>query len=340
MSTKSKKSRDHAKKSAKHSASTRVVKPKGPFADKDLLSLKGLNHDDMTQLFKLTDAMKKTPDRFVTALRGKTLGLLFQKPSSRTRVSFEVGMAQLGGQAIYLSDQEIQMGTREPIRDVARTLAGYFNGIVLRTHAHATAEEFAKFSSVPVINGLSDIEHPCQILSDFYTIYAKYGKLKGINITYIGDSNNVLISMLYGAAICGANLSIVTPRGYEPTEELMKDIKVLSKDSGAKFAMSNSPFASLKNAHVIYTDVWVSMGQERQKEQRLRDFQSFQVNQTIVSKALPDALVMHCLPAHRGEEITDEVIEGPLSIVFEQAHNKMHVQKALLSFLLNKKKKR
>lgn len=335
MSTKSKKS-SSAKKAK--SAPAKVKKPKGPFAEKDLLSLRSLLPEDLTQLFKLTDAMKKTPDRFLNTLRGKTIGLLFQKPSSRTRVSFEVGMAQLGGQAMYLSDQEIQMGVREPIRDVARTLAGYFDGIVLRAHAHANVEEFAKFASVPVINGLSDSEHPCQILSDFYSIYARYGKLKGINITYIGDSNNVLVSMLYGAAIAGANLSIVTPRGYEPSEELMKDIKILSKDSGAKFQMSNSPFASLKNAHVIYTDVWVSMGQERQKEQRLRDFQSFQVNQTIVSKALPDALVMHCLPAHRGEEITDEVIEGPRSIVFEQAHNKMHVQKALLSYMLGRKR--
>lgn len=337
MSKKSSK-KSSPKRAAKKSGAPSVRKPKGPFAEKDLLTLRNLTSEDLTQLFKLTTAMKKTPDRFLNALRGKTLGLLFQKPSSRTRVSFEVGMAQLGGQAMYLSDHEIQMGVREPIRDVARTLAGYFDGIVLRAHAHANVEEFAKNSSAPVINGLSDSEHPCQILSDFYTIYSRYNKLKGINITYIGDSNNVLVSMLYGAAIAGANLSIVTPRGYEPSEELMKDIKVLSKDSGAKFQLSNSPFASLKNAHVIYTDVWVSMGQERQKEQRLRDFQSFQVNQTIVSKALPDALVMHCLPAHRGEEITDEVIEGPRSIVFEQAHNKMHVQKALLTYLLKKKK--
>ena len=241
MSTNSSK-KSPSKKAAKHAAPAKAKKPKGPFVERDLLTLRNLTPDDLTQLFKLTDAMKKTPDRFISALRGKTIGLLFQKPSSRTRVSFEVGMAQLGGQAIYLSDHEIQMGVREPIRDVARTLSGYFNGVVLRTHAQATVEEFAKFASVPVLNGLSDLEHPCQILSDLYTIYAKYGKLKGINITYIGDSNNVLISMLYGAAICGANLSIVTPRGYEPTEEMMKDIKVLSKDSGAKFAMSNSLF--------------------------------------------------------------------------------------------------
>ncbi len=308
-----------------------------PFAQKDLLSLKDLKKDDLLELFKLTDAIKKNPAKYYDQLKGKTIGLLFQKPSSRTRVSFEVGMAQLGGQAIYLSDAEIQMGHREPLKDVARTLSSYFDGIVLRTFAHANVEEFAASSRVPIINGLSDAEHPCQILSDLYTIYSKHGKLEGVNITYIGDANNVLTSLLYGVVVAGANLTIVSPRGYELGDDQLKELKVASKESGSKITLSNSPFASLKNAHIIYTDVWVSMGQERQKEQRLRDFQSFQVNQTIVSKALPDALVMHCLPAHRGEEITDEVIEGPHSVVFEQAENKMHVQKALLTFLLGKK---
>jgi ornithine carbamoyltransferase len=247
-------------------------------------------------------------------------------------------MAQLGGQAFYLSDAEIQMGKREPVRDIARTLSGYVDGVVVRTFASTILEEFAQSSTVPVINGLSDTEHPCQVLSDLYTIYAKYGMLKGINITYIGDSNNVLYSLMYGSVIAGANLSIVSPRGYEPHEEIVKEIKLMTRESGSKISMSNNPFASLKNAHVIYTDVWTSMGQERQREQRLRDFQSFQVNQTIVSKALPDAVVMHCMPAHRGEEITDEVLEGAHSIVFQQAENKLHVQKALLINLLGRKK--
>ena len=310
-----------------------------PFADKDLLSLKKIQREDIEALFKLTDKIRKSPQSFYASLKGKSLGLLFQKPSSRTRAAFEVGMSQLGGSAIYLSDMEIQMGQREPLKDVAKTLSRYFDGIVLRTFSHGDMEEFAAHSRVPILNGLSDVAHPCQILSDLYTIYSKHGRLKSINITYIGDSNNVLHSLLYGAARMGVNLAIVTPRGYEPSEEILKDIKPLAKESGSKISVSNNPLASLKSAHIIYTDVWVSMGQERQREQRLRDFQPFQVSQAIVSKALSDVLVMHCLPAHRGEEITNEVLEGPHSIVFEQAENKLHVQKALLLMFLSSRKR-
>jgi ornithine carbamoyltransferase len=308
-----------------------------PFGEKDFLTLKNMESIDFKVLFDLTHKIKKSPKNYYNKLQGKTMGLLFQKPSSRTRVAFEVGITGLGGTAVYLSDTEIQMGQREPLRDVAQTLSRYFDAIVLRTFGQKDMEDFANHSRVPVINGLSDLEHPCQILSDLYTIQAKLGRLKGVNITYIGDSNNILNSLMYGVAFNGANLSIVTPRGYEPLDETLKEIKAVTKVSGSKFTVSNNPFASLKNAHIIYTDVWVSMGQERQKEQRLRDFQPFQVSQAIVSKALPDALVMHCLPAHRGEEITNEVLEGPHSIVMEQAENKLHVQKALLMQLLRKK---
>lgn len=324
----------------KSKSSTRSKGSKTPFAEKDLLSLKSIRASDIDALFSLTNQMKKHPERFMSRLKAKSLGLVFQKPSSRTRVAFEVGMTQLGGAATYLAESEIQMGQREPLKDVARTLSRYFDAVVLRTFSHRDMEEFAQHSRVPVINGLSDLEHPCQVLSDLYTMQSKFGKLKGLNITYIGDANNVLNSLLYGSAFTGANLVIVSPRGYEPSEEIMKEIKVLSRDSGAKIQISNNPFTTLKNAHVIYTDVWVSMGQERQREQRLRDFQPFQVSQAIVSKALPDALVMHCLPAHRGEEITDEVLEGAHSIVFEQAENKLHVQKALVTYLIGMKRKR
>lgn len=332
-----------AKKSAAKPKKNRTAK-KGskkqvPFAFKDLLNLKSLTRLDLDTLFSLTDQVKKAPEKYFQTLKGKTIGLLFQKPSSRTRISFEVGMSQLGGHAVYLSDSEIRLGQREPIRDIARIFSGYLNGVVLRTFAQATLDEFAKMAAVPVINGLSDEEHPCQVLSDLYTVRAKYGKLTGINLTYIGDSNNVLRSMMYGAVLTGMNLTIISPRGYEPSEEDLKEIKSRARETGSKIAVSNNPFSSLKNTHVIYTDVWTSMGQERQREQRLRDFQSFQVNQTIVSKALPDALVMHCLPAHRGEEITDEVLEGPHSIVFDQAANKLHLQKALMILMLGKRKK-
>ena len=326
-------------KKSKSKKSRRSKKHPAPFAAKDFLSLKSIGTPDLEAFFKLADQVKKHPENFLGKLKGKSLGLLFQKPSNRTRLSFEVGMVQLGGGAVYVGESEIQMGHREPLKDVARTFSRYFDGIVFRTHSHRELEEFASYSRVPVINGLSDAEHPCQILADLYTIYSKLGRLEGVNITYIGDANNVLHSLLYGAAYTGANLSIVTPRGYEPSEETMKDIKTITKDSGSKIAVSNNPFTTLKNAHIIYTDVWVSMGQERQREQRLRDFQPFQVSQAIVGKALPDCLVMHCMPAHRGEEITEEVLEGPHSIVFEQAENKLHAQKALLLYLLGRKRK-
>ena len=323
------------KASSKKSKGSRKT---APFAEKDFLSLRAVGASDLDAFFKLTAQIKKAPEQFLGKLRGKTLGLLFQKPSNRTRIAFEVGMAQLGGAAVYVAESEIQMGQREPLKDVARTFSRYFDGIVLRTNSHKDMEEFASHSQVPIINGLSDQEHPSQVLADLFTIQSKLGRLKGVNITYIGDANNVLNSLLYGAAYTGANLMIVSPRGYEPSEDTMRDIKLLTKSSGAKIAVSNNPFASLKNAHIIYTDVWVSMGQERQRDQRLRDFQPFQVSQAIVSKALPDVLVMHCLPAHRGEEITDEVLEGAHSIVFEQAENKLHAQKALLMYLLGRKK--
>lgn len=327
------------KKTATHSASKKVAPKKKSqyFENKDLLSMKTVTKEDLLAVFKLADAMKKNPSAYLDTLKGKTLGLLFQKPSNRTRISFEVGMAQLGGQAMYLSDKEIQMGEREPVRDVARTLGGYFDGVVLRTYSHATLEEFATTCPNTVINGLSDLEHPCQAISDLFTIYSKFGKLEGINLTYIGDSNNVLASLLHGCVLTGVNLCIVSPRGYEPTEEMMKDVKTNAKDSGSKVVLSNNPFSSLKNTHAIYTDVWTSMGQESERTQRYKDFQSFQVNETIVSKALPDCLVMHCLPAHRGEEITDDVIEGAHSIVFEQAINRLHAQKAVLAYMLGKK---
>lgn len=328
------------KKQAAKKTSKKSAKKRGPFADKDLLSLRQVAREDIESLFRLTTQIRKAPEAYTSKLKGKSLGLLFQKPSSRTRVAFEVGMVQLGGGAVYLSDAEIQMGQREPLKDVARTLSRYFDGIVLRTFSHTDMEEFASHSRVPIINGLSDLEHPCQILSDLYTMQSKFGNLKDINITYIGDANNVLNSFLYGAAVTGANLAIVTPRGYEPSEDALKEIKLITKESGSKITVSNNPFASLKNAHIIYTDVWVSMGQERQREQRLRDFQPFQVSQAIASKALPDVLIMHCLPAHRGEEITDEVLESAHSVVFEQAENKLHVQKALLMYLLTRKPKK
>ncbi len=328
------KSKSKTKKTSKGRGSA------GPFEAKDFLSLKEAQGSDLEALFKLAEKMKKNPDQFLGKLKGRSLALLFQKPSVRTRVSFQVGMAELGGNSVYMDPQEMPLGERESIKDVARVLSRYCDAVVTRTYSHSAVEDFARYASVPVINGLSDSYHPCQTVADLFTIREKFGDLKKINIAYIGDGNNVLNSLLYGVAKTGANLSIATPRGYEPHEEILKDLKLVCKDSGAKIAVCNNPFNAIKNAHVIYTDVWVSMGQEKQREQRLRDFQPFQVNAAIANKAPKDSIFMHCLPAHRGEEITDEVIEHPRSAIFDQAENRLHTQKALLYLLLTRKTKK
>lgn len=311
-----------------------------PFEAKDFLSLREVTTNDLEILFKLAEKMKKSPASFLGKLKGKALAILFQKPSIRTRASFQVGMSALGGSSVYMDPQEMPLGERESIKDVARVVSRYCDAVVLRTYRHADVEEFAKYATVPVINGLSDLYHPCQTLADLFTVREKFKGLAKMNIAYIGDGNNVLNSLLYGAAKMGVNLSIATPRGYEPSEEIQKDLKLITKETGSKITTSNNPFTAIKNAHAIYTDVWVSMGQEKQKDQRLRDFQPFQINSAIIGKAPKDSVIMHCLPAHRGEEITDEVMEHPRSVVFDQAENRLHTQKALLHLLLTRKKKK
>jgi ornithine carbamoyltransferase len=327
------------KKTAKNAATVHTKAPV-PFEAKDFLTIKEVTGADLEQLFKLADKMKKQPEAFYGKLKGRSIALLFQKPSMRTRVSFEVGMAELGGASVYTSPQEMPLGSRESVKDVARVLSRYVDAIVARTHQQADVEELAQFSGVPVINGLSDRFHPCQTLADLFTMRERFKTLAKLNIAYVGDGNNVLNSLLYGAAKCGVNVAMAMPRGYEPSEEILRDLKTICKDSGSKITLSNNPFTALKNAHAIYTDVWVSMGQEKQRDQRLRDFQPFQVNGALASKAPKDAIILHCLPAHRGEEITDEVIESPRSAIFDQAENRLHTQKALLYLLLTRKKKK
>jgi ornithine carbamoyltransferase len=327
------------KGSSKKSSGPRISIPASPFEAKDFLTLKEALPGDLEALFRLADRMKKDPAAFLSKLKGKSIALLFQKPSVRTRVSFEVGMAQLGGASVYMDPQEMPLGERESIRDVARVLSRYCDAIVARTYSHGSVEELARSADVPVINGLSDAYHPCQTLADLFTIRERFKTLDKMNIAYIGDGNNVLNSLLYGATKMGAHLAIATPRGYEPSEEILRDIKLICKESGSKVTLSNNPFTAIKNAHAIYTDVWVSMGQEKQRDQRLRDFQPFQVNGAIISKAPKDAVVMHCLPAHRGEEITADVIDSPRSVIFDQAENRLHTQKALLYLLLTRKPK-
>jgi ornithine carbamoyltransferase len=267
-------------------------------------------------------------------LPGKTLALIFEKPSLRTRVTFEAGMTHLGGHAIYLAPQDIRLGERETVADGARNLSRWVDGIVARTFRHQVVVELAEHASVPVINGLTDLHHPCQILVDLFTIQEKRGGLAGCRVAFIGDGNNVANSWCTGAARTGVHLTIACPKGYEPEPSVLHQAREAAKETGARIQVIHDPAAAARGADVLYTDVWTSMGQEEERAKRVRVFQPFQVNRALVELARPDALVMHCLPAHRGEEITEEVIEGPRSVVFDEAENKLHVQKALLVTLL------
>jgi ornithine carbamoyltransferase len=300
---------------------------------KDLISLKDLTPKEIEEIFILTDKLKQ--DKFSKVLEGKTLALVFQKPSNRTRVSFEVGMYQLGGYSIYLGPEEINLGIRESVKDVAKTLSRYVDAIVLRTFEHKNVLEMAKYATVPVINGLSDFSHPCQVLSDIYTIREKFKKIKGIKLAYIGDgNNNVCHSLLFACPKVGINISIASPKDYQPQREVLKEALRLSKLNNTQVNLSDDPFLAVKDADIIYTDVWISMGKEREAKIRKKIFKRFQVNRDLVSSAKKTCLIMHCLPAHRGEEITDEVIDSKNSIVFDQAENRLHVQKAILIKLL------
>ncbi len=302
---------------------------------KNLISIKDLSINEIKEIFKLAERLKHESKELRTEpLKGKTLGLIFEKPSLRTRVSIEVAMAQLGGYAIYLGPDEIKLGQREAIKDVARTLSRYLDGIVARTFTHQEILELAKYSTIPVINGLSDLSHPCQALADLFTIKEKFGKKKGIKIAFIGDGNNVCNSLLYGCAKLGIDLAVATPKGYEPKKEIYKEANEAAKSSGAKIAHYNNPSEAVCDADIIYTDVWTSMGQEKEKKARAKAFKGFQVNSKLCSNAKKVYCIMHCLPAHRGEEITDECLDGAHSIVFEQAENRLHIIKAILLLLL------
>jgi ornithine carbamoyltransferase len=300
---------------------------------KDFISIKDLSKEDLEGIFKLTSKLKKEKS-FAEPLKGKSIALIFQKPSNRTRVSFEVGMAQLGGHAIYLGPDQIKLGVRESVSDVAKVLSRYIDGIVARTYEHADIIDLSKSSTIPVINGLSDLLHPCQALSDIFTIREKFEYLDSVKFVFIGDGNNVLNSLMHGAGIMGLNMSVVNPKGYEPKREIREDVKELAEKSGASISFSNDPGSAVEGADIIYTDVWISMGQESERAKRLKAFKSFQVNEGLVKKAKKNCKIMHCLPAHRGEEITDEMLDGPDSIVLDQAENRLHVQKALLYLLL------
>ena len=266
-------------------------------------------------------------------LKGKVLGMIFQKPSLRTRVSFDMAMRQLGGDALYLSPNEIGLGQRESIADVARVLAGYVDVLMARVFDHNHVVELAKWSSVPVINGLSDYNHPCQGMADALTIIEKFGKTKGLNVTFVGDGNNVAVSLLHVCAKLGWNFTIATPEGYDIIPAAVELGQKIAQSTGTQICQLRDPHEAVRNAHVIYTDTWTSMGQEAETKKREAVFPPYQVNAALVAEADPEAIVMHCLPAHRGQEITDEVADGPHSVLFPQAHNRMHAQKAVLAYL-------
>jgi len=302
---------------------------------RDVISVLDIK-DIFTDLIELASILKHyqrigIPHRF---LEGKTLAMIFEKPSTRTRVSFEVGMAQLGGHALYLSPKDLQLGRGETIADTARVLSRYVDAIMYRAFKREMMEELARHATVPVINGLDNKEHPCQILADMMTIWEKKGRLRGLKLVFIGDGNNVANSLMLASAFLGVDFTIACPEGYEPDKELYEKALELARESGAKIEIARDPLEAANGADVLYTDVWVSMGDEAEAEVRMKAFQGYQINQKVVEAAKSDVIVMHCLPAHRGLEITDDVIDGEHSVVWDEAENRLHVQKALLLWLI------
>ncbi len=305
---------------------------------KNLVSIFDLRIEDIEELFALTAEMKKSHKRGEVdhCLTGKTLGMIFEKSSMRTRVSFEVAMTQLGGHAIYLTKHDINLGERESIKDVAKVLSRYVDCITIRTYAHETVVELAESSSVPVINALSDYTHPCQALTDLYTIKEKKGSLDNVKLAYVGDGNNVARSLAILCAKLNVSYKISSPENYELSAEFLESVKAAAKGNNTCVEQHRYPEDVVNDADVIYTDTWVSMGKEKEAVTRRNNFKGFQVNGELMSHARKDVLVMHCLPAHRGEEITDDVIDGPNSMVYDQAENRLHVQKALLKLLVSR----
>jgi len=304
-------------------------------ADKHFLSLKDWSREELELLFELSAALKANPESYRTALEGQSLAMIFQKPSTRTRVSFEVGMHQLGGQALFLSSNDIQLHRGESIADTARVLSRYVSGIMARVFAHQDVLDLARHGSVPVINGLSDLLHPCQALADYFTLRERRGELAGLKMAYVGDGNNVAHELMFGAVKLGMRFSIGCPKGYEPNPLIFKSAaREAQKLGGPAPEITADPAEAVAGADVVYTDVWTSMGQEAESRKRLADFQGFQVTSALMARASSECVFMHCLPAHRGEEVAADVIDGPQSVVFDEAENRLHVQKAVLVTLM------
>jgi ornithine carbamoyltransferase len=290
--------------------------------------------DDILEILEFAEEMKKKRDLDVTPLKNKTLAMIFEKSSTRTRVSFEVGMIELGGFAVTLSSKDMQMGRGETVADTARVLSRYVDGIMYRAYDHSMVLELAKYASVPVINGLDNFEHPCQIMADLLTVKEHVGRLKGAKMAYVGDGNNVCNSLMLGCAMVGMDLTCGCPKGYEPDPEVTKKAKEIAKKNGCKLKIVESAQEAVRGANVVYTDVWVSMGQEEEAQERVKIFQPYQVNDALLSVAAKDAIVMHCLPAHRGMEITEKVFDSEQAVVFDQAENRLHAQKAIMVWLM------
>ncbi|NWG13869.1 MAG: ornithine carbamoyltransferase [Acidobacteria bacterium] len=301
---------------------------------KHLLSLRDLSADEIRNLLERALEMKAHPGRYSGALRGKALAMIFEKPSLRTRVSFDVGIHQLGGYSVNLTPVEINLGKRESVRDVARNLGRMVQGIMVRTFAHSIAEEMALHAGVPVINGLTDFSHPCQGLADYMTVLEVKGGLKGVKVAYVGDGNNVAHSLIYGGASLGVHFTIATPAGYEPNPQVVEWGRAKAKETGGRVEVLRDAAAAVRAADVVYTDVWASMGQESEAAERRRIFAPYRVDEALFGEAAPDAVFMHCLPAHRGEEVTDAVIDSPRSVVYQQAENRVHGQKAVMLELM------
>ena len=303
---------------------------------KDVLEIACLSKSEIEGIFQITEKLKSksvSPEQQRTILAGKTLAMIFEKQSLRTRVSFETGIFQLGGHGIYLQPSDISLGKRESIADVAHNLERMVDIIMARTFEHETVTELAKHAKIPVINGLSDLEHPCQALADFYTILEHKGQLQGLKLAFIGDGNNVAHSLMLLAAKVGTNFTIGCPEGYEPSADVVKQAKAFAKETGAEIVIEYDPTKAVDSADAVYTDVWASMGQESEQEERAKAFASYQVNSELMKHAKADAIFMHCLPAHRGLEVTDEVIDSPQSVVFDEAENRLHAQKAVMVLL-------
>ena len=303
-------------------------------SERDFLSIDDLSADDLMRLLDRAAALKADRHAGSGALAGATVAMIFEKPSTRTRISFEVAIAELGGHPLPLSSAELQLGRGETIEDTGRVLSGYVQGVVVRTFEQERLERLAVAATIPVVNALSDLEHPCQALADLLTIRDKRGTLRGVKLTYVGDGNNVAHALLLAGSLTGMHVTVATPPGYAPIPQIAKRAEEIAEETGGSITVTTEAPEAVRGADVVYTDVWASMGQEREAEERRLIFAPYQLNAVLLARAADDAIVLHCLPAHRGEEIADDVIDGPRSVVWEQAENRLHTQKALLEWLV------